>query len=148
MKALVVYATITGNNKDVADLITESLEDRDVEVDVDEISVADPADFEDVDICVVCPYTYSEGSLPEEGMDFYEDLKEEDLKGKVYGVAGSGDVFYGDDFCRAVTAFDKAFAETGATKGSEDVRVNLAPDGETVKKLDQFADELVKKVNG
>ena len=71
MKALVVYATITGNNEDVADLVTESLEDRDVDVEMTEISLADPADFEDVDICVVCPYTYDEGALPDEGMDFY-----------------------------------------------------------------------------
>lgn len=34
MKALVIYATITGNNKDVADLIAESLED-DHDVDVE-----------------------------------------------------------------------------------------------------------------
>ena len=99
MKALVVYATITGNNEDVADLVTESLEDHDVDVEMTEISLADPADFEDVDICVVCPYTYDEGALPDEGMDFYEDLQEEELTGKVYGVAGSGDTFYGGDFC-------------------------------------------------
>ena len=37
MKALVVYATITGNNEDVADLVTESLEDRNVDVEMTEI---------------------------------------------------------------------------------------------------------------
>lgn len=145
MKALVVYATITGNNEDVADLVTESLEDRDVDVEMTEISLADPADFEDVDICVVCPYTYDEGALPDEGMDFYEDLQEEELAGKVYGVAGSGDTFYGDDFCKAVDEFGKVLADTGASKGSENVHVNLAPDEDDVKKLDHFADELVKK---
>lgn len=147
MKALVIYATITGNNEDVADLITESLENRDVDVEMNEISLADPADFEDVDICVVCPYTYDEGALPDEGMDFYDDLQEEDLNGKVYGVAGSGDTFYGDDFCKAVDEFGKVFESTGATKGSENVHINLAPEGDDIKKLDQFADELVKKVN-
>ena len=58
--------------------------------------MADVADFEDADICVVCPYTYDEGALPEEGLDFYDDLKEADLSGKIYGVAGSGDTFYAD----------------------------------------------------
>lgn len=145
MKALVVYATITGNNEDVADLVTESLEDRNVDVEMNEISLADPADFEDVDICVVCPYTYDEGALPDEGMDFYEDLQEEELTGKVYGVAGSGDTFYGDDFCKAVDEFGQALADTGAAKGSENVHVNLAPDEDDAKKLDHFAAELVKK---
>ena len=40
-KALVVYATITGNNEDVADIITESFEDQGVEVDETEITMAD-----------------------------------------------------------------------------------------------------------
>lgn len=146
MKALVIYATITGNNKDVADLIAESLEDdHDVDVETTEISLADPADFEGVDICVVCPYTYDEGALPDEGMDFFDDLQEEELDGKVYGVAGSGDTFYGDDFCKAVDEFGKVFDGTGATKGSENVHINLAPDSEDVKKLDKFTAELVKR---
>lgn len=144
-KALVVYATITGNNEDVADIITDALEDLDVEVEETEMTMADPADFNDVDICVICPYTYDEGALPEEGMDFYEDLQEEDLTGKVFGVAGSGDTFYGDDFCVAVDKFGEALAKTGATKGAANVHVNLAPDEEDIEKLDQFAKELVEK---
>lgn len=117
MKALVVYATITGNNEDVADIITDALEDLNVDVEETEITMADPADFNDVDICVICPYTYDEGALPEEGLDFYDDLQEEQLNGKVYGVAGSGDTFYGDDFCVAVDKFGEALDKTGASKG-------------------------------
>ena len=145
MKALVVYATITGNPEDVADIITDALEDLDVDVDETEITMADPADFNDVDICVICPYTYDEGALPEEGLDFYDDLQEEQLDGKVYGVAGSGDTFYGDDFCVAVDKFGEALAKTGATKGAENVHVNLAPDENDIKKLDAFAKQLVEK---
>mgnify|MGYP003605183379 CR=1 FL=1 len=115
MKALVVYATITGNNEDVADIITDALEDLDVDVEETEITMADPADFNDADICVICPYTYDEGALPEEGLDFYDDLQEEHLDGKVYGVAGSGDTFYGDDFCVAVDKFGEALCQNEAT---------------------------------
>lgn len=145
MKALVVYATITGNNEDVADIITDALEDLDVDVEETEITMADPADFNDVDICVICPYTYDEGALPEEGLDFYDDLQEEQLNGKVYGVAGSGDTFYGDDFCVAVDKFGEALDKTGASKGAENVHINLAPDEDDIKKLDAFAKQLVEK---
>ena len=145
MKALVVYATITGNNQDVADIITDALEYLDVDVEETEMTMADPADFDDVDICVICPYTYDEGALPEGGLDFYDDLQEEQLDGKVYGVAGSGDTFYGDDFCVAVDKFGDALAKTGATKGAENVHVNLAPDEDDIKKLDAFAKQLVEK---
>lgn len=144
-KALVVYATITGNNEDVADIITEALEDQGVEVEETEITMADAADFENVDICVVCPYTYDEGALPEEGLDFFDDLQEEDLTGKIYGVAGSGDTFYGDDYCKAVDEFGEAFAKAGATKGAENVHVNLAPDQAAIDQLDAFAKQLAAK---
>lgn len=144
-KALVVYATITGNNEDVADIVTGALEDLGVAVEMNEITMADVADFDDVDICVVCPYTYDEGALPDEGLEFFDDLKEANLKGKVYGVVGSGDTFYGDDYCKAVDEFGAAFKAAGATQGSANVHVNLAPGPEDEERLEAFARDLVNR---
>lgn len=146
--AKVVFATITGNNEDVADIVAQELEKKGVDVSVEEISQADPSDFEDVDICVICPYTYDEGALPDEGLDFYDDLEDVDLTGKIYGVAGSGDTFYGEYFGVAIDEFGKKLAASGATKGAENVKINLAPDSdEDVQKLDAFADALVETYN-
>ena len=117
--AKVIFATITGNNEDVADIITEKFEKLGVDVAKEEISQADATEFNDVDICVVVPYTYDEGALPEEGLDFYEDLQDLDLTGKIYGCAGSGDTFYDDDYCKAVTDFSQAFKKAGATQGAK-----------------------------
>lgn len=115
-----------------------------VEVETDEISQCDAADFEDVDLCIVTPYTYDEGALPDEGMDFYDDLNELDLKGKIFGVAGSGDTFYGEYFCTAVDDFAKAFEKAGAVQGAPAVKINLAPDSEEdIQKLTTFADQLI-----
>lgn len=145
--AHVVYATITGNNEDVADIITDKFEELGVDVEETEISQTDAEELNDVDICVVCPYTYDEGELPEEGMDFYEDLQDLDLTGKVYGVAGSGDVFYEDDFNVAVDAFSTAFKTAKATQGADDVKINLEPDEEDIQTLDAFVEKIVAKVN-
>lgn len=144
--AKVIFATITGNNEDVADIITEKFEKLGVDVAKEEISQADATEFNDVDICVVVPYTYDEGALPEEGLDFYEDLQDLDLTGKIYGCAGSGDTFYDDDYCRAVTDFSNALKKAGATQGAKDVFVNLAPEADDVKALDAFTEQLVAKV--
>ncbi|WP_290032935.1 flavodoxin [Ligilactobacillus cholophilus] len=146
-KAEIVFATITGNNEDIADIIAENLEDKGIDVQVDEISQADVSDFEDADLCIVCPYTYDEGNLPDEGMDFFEDLKEVDLTNKIYGVAGSGDTFYGEYYCTAVDEFSRVLREAGATQGTKDVKINLSPDtDEDIATLDTFADELVSKL--
>lgn len=145
MRAVVVYATITGNNEDVADIVTDALEAQGVEVDEQEISMADVDDFADADICVVCPYTYDEGALPDEGLDFFDDLEEADLQGKIYGVAGSGDTYYEQYYCAAVDKFGQAFEKAGATKGADNVHINLAPEDDDVKALDQFVADLVAK---
>ena len=146
-KAEIVFATITGNNEDIADIIAENLEDQGLEVQVDEISQADVSDFEDADLCIVCPYTYDEGNLPDEGMDFFDDLQETDLSGKIYGVAGSGDTFYGEYYCTAVDEFSRVLKEAGATQGAPDVKINLSPDtDEDLDTLDQFTDQLVAKL--
>ncbi|WP_390409012.1 flavodoxin [Lacticaseibacillus jixiensis] len=147
VKAAIVYASMTGNNEEIAGIVEEEFEKYGVEVDTTEVSQADAEDFEDVDICVVATYTYSDvgdGVLPDEAVDFFDDLKELDLSGKVYGTCGSGDSFY-DDFCTSVDDFAKAFEETGAIKGAESVKIDLAPEDDDIKKLEVFTKALVDK---
>lgn len=143
LTAQVVFATITGNNEDIADIITEKLESLGCQVTESEISQADAADFQTADICVVCPYTYDEGALPDEGLDFYEDLQTLDLKGKFYGVAGSGDTFYGEYYNISVDKFAAAFQQAHATAGAPDIKINLSPDADDIQQLDAFAQQLV-----
>ncbi|GAW63318.1 flavodoxin [Ligilactobacillus acidipiscis] len=143
--AKVVFATITGNNEDIADIVSDNLEDQGFEIEQIEISQAEIEDFEEADICVICPYTYDEGALPDEGLDFYDDLKEEaDLSGKVYGVAGSGDTFYEGFYCTAVDDFSNAMKKAHAIQGAPDLKINLAPDSdEDLAALDDFSQKLV-----
>ncbi|GMA70567.1 flavodoxin [Leuconostoc litchii] len=150
MKAQVVYATITGNNEDVADIIIEALENDGVEVKKSEISQTEVDELEQVDIAVVVPYTYDQGSLPDEGLDFFEDLADANLENVVYGVAGSGDTYYLDDYCLAVPKFEKQFEFTNAVKGAESVKINLNPKVTDVPLLEKFAKDLIttaKKTN-
>lgn len=123
--ARIVYASLTGNNEDIASIIEEAFEDLNVDVTTTEVSQALASDFEDVDICVTATYTYSDvgdGELPDEAVDFYEELQELDLTGKVYGCCGSGDRFY-DDFATSVDDFDKAFAKTAPPKEQRMLRL-------------------------
>lgn len=141
--AKIVYASMTGNTEEIADIVAEALENLGIEVEIDECTQVDAEDFADADICVVATYTYGDGELPDEIVDFYEDLQEIDLTGKIYGVCGSGDTFY-DEFCKSVDDFDAAFVKTGATKGAEAVKVDLAAEEEDIQKLEAFAKKLVE----
>ena len=143
LKAHVVFATITGHNEDVADIVTEGLEDLGVHTIETEISQTDPIEFKAVDICIVCAYTYNEGHLPEEGLDFFDELQTLKLPKQVYGVAGSGDTFYKHYYNVAVDKFDRAFKKTRAKSGADNVKINLEPDINDIKTLDHFSKQLV-----
>ncbi|CAM3209386.1 flavodoxin [Vagococcus fessus] len=143
--AKIVYASLTGNTEEIADIVAEALENLDIEVEQEECSQVDASDFSDADICIIATYTYGDGELPDEIVDFYEELQEVDLKGKIYGVVGSGDTFY-DLFCQSVDDFEAAFEKTGATKGATAVKVDLAAEEDDIVKLEAFAKEIAAKL--
>lgn len=143
IRAMIVYASLTGDTAEIANILSKSLEKIGVEVLVEECTQTHPKEFMDYDICVVATYTYgSAGSLPEEIEDFYFDLAELDLTGKVYGVLGSGDTIY-DYYCKSVDDFDKQFKSTKATRGTDVVKVQLAAGEEDVKNIEVFAQNLI-----
>lgn len=143
--AKIVYASMTGNTEEIADVVAEALENLDIDVETVECTQADPEDFEDVDLCIVATYTYGDGDLPDEIVDFYEELAEINLSGKIFGTCGSGDTFY-DEFCKYVDDFTARFIETGATQGADSVKVDLAVEEEDIQKLETFAKELASKL--
>lgn len=147
--AKIVYASMTGNTEEIADIVASKLEELGLEVQVHECTTIETEEILDADLIVVASYTYSyggDGELPDEIVDFYADLADLDLTGKVYGVCGSGDTFY-DDFCSAVDDFDVMLGSRGATKGSENVKVDLAAEDEDIVNLEQFATDLVAKLD-
>ena len=139
--AKIVYASMTGNTEEIADIVAEAFVDLELEVEIDECTQVDAADFEEADICVVATYTYGDGDLPDEIVDFYEDLQEIDLSGKIFGVCGSGDTFY-DDFCKSVDDFEAVFTQIGAKKGADSVKVDLAAEEDDIQRLEEFAKKL------
>ena len=105
-KVLIVYASLTGNTRAGANILEKTFEEMGSEVTVMESYDADPFEFEDYDICIVGTYTYgTDADLPDEIVDFYEELLDVDLTGKVYGAFGSGDVFYVGKYCLCVDDF-------------------------------------------
>lgn len=143
--AKIIYASMTGNNEEIAEIVEEALQEQQIDVTVEEVSQAEADDFLNYDINIVCTYTYGDdGDIPDEAVDFYEDLKEVDLTGKVFGVCGSGDTFY-DGFCTAVIDFDRVFSQVGAIRGSEMVKIDLAAEADDITRLENFVAEIVAK---
>lgn len=145
-KISILYASLTGNTEEMAYLLYKEFQQYDVEIDVDELEMVSAKDFAKNDICVIATYSYDSGDeiLPEETMDFFKTIEENDFKGKVFGVLGSGQDFY-DDFCGAVDKFEQQFIKAGAVKGSDSLKFEWdisSPEDEEA--LCQFASNILK----
>ena len=146
MNALIVYASLTGNTFECAEIIARTLKNNDVDVTVKESLFSDPIEFLNYDIAIVGSYTYGigeEGELPDEIIDFYDDLSEIDLSNKIFGVFGSGDDYY-KDFCLAVDMFEQQFLNSNAQKGCTSVKVNLFPEEKDFELLQKMAISLIE----
>lgn len=63
----------------------------------------------------------------------------------MFGVAGSGDVYYQEYYNLAVDKFTDQLSKTGAKQGAKSLKINLAPEEEDIENLDKFSAELINK---
>ena len=142
--AKIVYASATGNTEGISEILETAFEDLGVDVERIEADDADEDSYEDADICVLATYTDGEGEIPFDLEDFYEEIQEQDLAGKVFGVVGSGDSeLYPDYFCFAAVDFDKALENAGATRAAELVKIENDADDDDEEVLKAFVKALV-----
>lgn len=145
--ALIVFASLTGNTEEMADIIAQRLESHNITTDVIEVMQADAKDFLNYDAVLVGSYTYGvDGVLPDEMLDFYDDLGQLDLSDKIFGVFGSGDDYY-EVFCGAVSHFEKQFLNVGAKQGGPSCKINLNAEGEDIERLQALADGIAAQLN-
>ncbi|WP_265457259.1 flavodoxin domain-containing protein [Enterococcus sp. HY326] len=142
--AKIVYASSTGNTEGISEILEDTFNEMDVEVERLEADEADDETFEDADICVIATYSTGDGERPFDFEDFYEELTDLDLAGKVFGVVGSGDSkLYPDHSFFAALSFDEAFEKTGATRGHEVVKIENDADDADEEILKEFVKALV-----
>ena len=70
--AKIVYASMTGNTEEIADIVAKKLEELGHTVDVDECTTVDAADFEDADIPIMLSYIGDNDDV----IATYQDLAE------------------------------------------------------------------------
>ncbi|MGY3766626.1 flavodoxin [Vagococcus vulneris] len=143
----IVYASMTGNTEEISEIIEDKFVDEGLDVEREECSDVDSDFFDDADVCVIATYTYGDGDLPFEFEDFFSDLPDEDLTGKIYGVVGSGDTEYGEFYCQSARDFIEQFEKTGAKRGAELVCIEHNAEDEDYDLLQGFVDELTEAVN-
>ncbi|MEG0732165.1 MAG: flavodoxin domain-containing protein [Vagococcus sp.] len=142
----IAYTTNSGNTEEISEHLEDAFEELELEIVREEADDIDGDYFEDADIAIIATFTDGDGELPVAFEDFYEELADQELDGKVFGVVGTGDSeLYPDAFCSAAFAFEKALSETGASKAVETLTIENEADDEDIEKIKVFAKEIVEK---
>ncbi|MBD5430306.1 flavodoxin [Lactobacillus sp.] len=147
MKAQIVFASMTGNNEDMADILEENLQDAGFDVESTDVSFADASNYLDSDLCIMVTYTYGEGVMTDELKDFYDQLIGLNLTGKKFAVMGSGDKTYKEHYCENVDDFEKAFKNCGAIEVADPVKIENAVDDDDIVLIDQAATQMIEAFN-
>lgn len=133
-EAVILVGTETGNAEDLADNLAATLEEMGVETDIVDMQEAEPSLLDGSRAVILCTATHGLGELPENSLDFYERLEEEqsDLTGLVYGVCGLGDSAY-PDFCEGGRIWSRFLSELGAEEVVERHEIDGFPEQEDIE---------------
>ncbi|MHB0880341.1 flavodoxin [Paenibacillus sp. SEL1] len=125
-KIMIAYASLTGNTEEIAELIAEGVRQAGHEAELKASYDCSAQELLAYDGFLLGVYTWGDGELPDEFLDFYEELDELDLSGKKTAVFGSGDTSY-TQFCGAVDLVEKKVKERGASVIQESLKIEFNP---------------------
>ncbi|GAA0607187.1 flavodoxin [Virgibacillus siamensis] len=146
-KILVIYASMTGSTEMMAEAMCDHI--RELGHEADQRSF----DFEPLDSAqnmleydgiLIGSYTWDD-DLPFEVEDFYDELDNVDLAGKLIGVFGSCDSFY-PVYGAALDTLATKVSERGAELYGEKLKIELEPDKKDIETCKQYAEGLLQKL--
>lgn len=129
-KAILIFGSTTGNTEMLANSVEKGLKEGELEVVKKNVTDASVEELKDYDLILLGSSTWGDGELQDDFIDFYEKMKDIDLKGRKAAVFGPGDSSY-DQFCKAVDLLAAELKECGAQIISQPLKV----DGDVEPKL-------------
>jgi flavodoxin I len=83
-KIIIIFASMSGNTEEMANTIAEGITEIS-DVSIEKIDIMDGPEasmLEDYDGIILGAYTWGDGELPDDFLDFYEDMNHIDLTGR------------------------------------------------------------------
>ncbi|MBS4198361.1 flavodoxin [Bacillus sp. FJAT-49732] len=136
-KIILIYTSMTGNTEMLAGEVIKGLEQMNIDVTVKQAFDSLPTDLLDYDGFLIGTYTW-EGEVPDEFMDFFEELDHVDLSRKQAAVFGSGDSYYGSTYGAALRFFTDKITSLGADVLLPNLVIDLYPDDEELNQCQEF----------
>ncbi|MEI7025152.1 flavodoxin [Paenibacillus sp. y28] len=146
MASLLVYASMTGNTQDMADAVAAGVQEAGGEIEQKDVIDASASELEQADGILLGAYTWGDGDLPDEFLDFYEEMDNVDLTGKIAAVFGSCDSAY-PAYGAAVDLLIEKLRERGAVVLQEGLKIELSPSNEETEICKEFGRTFFKNLS-
>ncbi len=144
---VLIFASMSGNTEMMAEAVVKGIQEAGEEVKViDVMNGAFAKGLLDFDGILLGSYTWGDGELPDDFLEFYEEMEGIDLTGKKAAVFGSGDTGY-YDFCAAVDILTEKLKERGADVMPEGLKVDLTPGEEEEEACKTLGKKFVAFLN-
>ncbi|MBA9088169.1 flavodoxin I [Fontibacillus solani] len=145
-KIVIVYASLTGNTEEMAELIAEGVRSTGATADLKVVDECNAVLLKKYDAFILGTYTWGDGELPDEFLDFLDEMEELELKSVVTSVFGSGDSTY-RLFCGAVDELEAKLQGWGAVIAQESLKVEFGPTKEEKQQCREFGEKMVARLN-
>lgn len=142
---LMVYASMTGNTQEIAEAIAEGIRSTGATLEIKEMMDATAQELESYDAILLGAYTWGDGELPDECMDFYDEMDDISLAEKKVAAFGSCDSAY-EHVGAAVDILLAKSRERGAETPLEGLKIELAPTAKEVETCKAFGVSFVELI--
>ena len=143
MNTIIVYTSLTGNTELMAESIAHELTRLGEKVELKDAFNTGVVELKDYDRILVGSYTWGDGDLSDEIMDFYDELQNVDLTGKMAAAFGAGDSYY-EHFAGAVDILEETLKNQGCEIGTESLKIDINTDEDIQGKCKFFVGKLTK----
>ncbi|WP_270331347.1 flavodoxin domain-containing protein [Lapidilactobacillus dextrinicus] len=138
----IIYASMSGRNEQISKYLEQQFIKLDQSVDRHEISQFETEKLLDYQAFIIVSYTYHDGQIPDEALDFFDDLQTVDLTGKPYALTGSSSMKH-EHFGRALDYLDQQLVHLGALRASAILKINEDADRADLARLDALCQQVI-----
>ncbi len=144
---VLIYASMTGNTEEMSEAIAEGVREEGGELVMKSVMDANASELEQYDGILLGAYTWGDGELPDEFLDFYDEMDDIQLahkKAAAFGSCDSNYIAYGE----AVDILIDKLQECGAEVVLPGLKVELMPNSQDKETCRQFGKQFVRHLVG
>lgn len=144
-RIIIVFASMTGNTEEMADAIAEGLKEAGIEPVVKNVIDTNAEEITHYDGIILGSYTWGDGDLADDFLDFYDEMDDIQLDGKKAAVFGSCDSSY-SEYGAAVDILVTKLKELGEEVILDGLKIELSPSKDDKALCRHFGKQFVQSL--